>query len=93
METSVKNPELARKLAKAGRKKTSGAKKPLTAGRIVYLFFAYLFLTFIVLVSAYPIIWVMMSSFKSNAAILGNPFSLPDTFNFDAYVSVLNQYS
>lgn len=55
--------------------------------------FMYLVLIFTVLVSAYPILWVIFSSFKSNAAILSSPFSLPDTFNFDAYTSVLNQYS
>ena len=90
---NIANPELRKKLEKAGRSKQTGKKKPLTPGRIIYLFFAYLFLAFIVLVSAYPILWVVMSSFKSNAAILGSPFSLPDTFNLDAYASVLNQYS
>ena len=87
------NLELQKRLQKAGKSKIEGKRKPLTPGRITYLFFAYLFLAFIVIVSAYPILWVIMSSFKSNAAILGNPFSLPDTFNLDAYISVLNQYS
>ena len=90
---NIANPELRKKLEKAGRSKQTGKKKPLTPGRIIYLFFAYLFLAFIVLVSAYPILWVIMSSFKSNAAILGSPFSLPDTFNLDAYASVLHQSS
>ena len=90
---SISNPELNKKLRKAGRRKAEGKKKALTPGRVTYLFFAYLFLAFIVIVSAYPIVWVVMSSFKSNAAILGNPFSLPDTYNLDAYLSVLNQYS
>ena len=53
----------------------------------------YLYLLFIVVVSVVPILWVIMSSFKSNGAILSSPFSLPDTFNFNAYVSVLRQYS
>ena len=69
------------------------AKKALTPGRVVYLLFAYIVLTFIVLVSVGPILWVIMSSFKSNGAILTSPFSLPDTFNFDAYVSVINQFN
>ena len=55
--------------------------------------FGYLTLLFIVVVSAVPILWVIMSSFKSNGAILSSPFSLPDTFNFNAYVTVLKQYS
>ncbi len=81
-----------KKLAKAARS-AGGKKQKLTPGRIVYLTCAYIFLAFIVIVSIYPIVWVMQSSFKSNAAILTSPFSLPDTFNFDAYVSVFNQYS
>ena len=55
--------------------------------------FGYLALLFIVIVSVVPIVWVIMSSFKSNGAILSSPFALPDTFNFNAYVSVLKQYS
>ncbi|MBR1584864.1 MAG: carbohydrate ABC transporter permease [Clostridia bacterium] len=68
-------------------------KKALTPGRLIYLIFAYAVLLFIVLVSVGPILWVIMSSFKSNGAILGSPFSLPDTFNFDAYEKVINQFS
>ena len=56
-------------------------------------FFGYLMLLFIVVVSLVPILWVIMSSFKSNGAILSSPFALPDTFNFNAYVTVLRQYS
>ena len=75
-------------------KGTSGeVKKPLTPGRLVYLILAYAVLIFIVLVSIGPIVWVIMSSFKSNAAILGSPFSLPDTFNLDAYEKVINQFN
>ena len=73
--------------------KDGSLKKPLTVGRVCYLIFAYLVLIFIVVVSVFPILWVILSSFKSNAAILSSPFALPDTFNFDAYISVINQYS
>ena len=67
--------------------------KKKNASSQVFRVFMYLTLIFTVVVSIYPILWVIFSSFKSNAAILSSPFSLPDTFNFDAYVSVLNQYS
>lgn len=73
--------------------KDGSLKKPLTVGRVCYLICAYLVLIFIVVVSVFPILWVILSSFKSNAAILSSPFALPDTFNFDAYISVINQYS
>ena len=57
-------------------------------GYYVYRVIGYLILAFIVVVSVFPILWVIMSSFKSNGAILGSPFSLPDTFNFNAYREV-----
>jgi len=80
--------------AKQAPKGSNGmVKKPLTPGRVVYLIFAYLVLTFIVLVSIGPIVWVIMSSFKSNGAILSSPFALPDTFNFDAYGQVISQFN
>jgi ABC-type glycerol-3-phosphate transport system permease component len=34
-----------------------------------------------------PLLWVLMSSFKTTKQIFGSPFSLPTTFNFDNYVS------
>ena len=68
-------------------------RKQMTPGRAVYLLFGYLTLLFIVLVSVGPIVWVIISSFKSNAAILSSPFSMPDTFNFDAYVKVITQFN
>ncbi len=66
--------------------------KTKNAGYYVYRFFGYTFLLFIVAVSVFPLVWVILSSFKSNGAILSSPFSLPDVFTFDAYASVLQQY-
>ena len=34
-----------------------------------------------------PLLWVLMSSFKTTKQIFGSPFSLPTSFNFDNYVS------
>lgn len=68
-------------------------KHKQTTGSILFKIFMYFTLIFTVVVSVYPILWVIFSSFKSNAAILSSPFSLPATFNFNAYASVLNQYS
>jgi len=66
--------------------------KTKNLGYYLYRTFGYAFLLFIVIVSVFPILWVILSSFKSNGAILTSPFALPDTFNFDAYSSVLKQY-
>ncbi|HZY69143.1 MAG TPA: ABC transporter permease subunit [Devosia sp.] len=40
-----------------------------------------------VVVICAPLLWVLMSSFKTTQQIFGSPFSLPSTFNFDNYVS------
>ena len=84
-------------VATNSKKKIKGSdgmvKKQLTPGRVLYLIFAYLVLAFIVLVSLGPIVWVILSSFKSNAAILSSPFSMPDTFNFTAYGQVITQFN
>jgi len=45
----------------------------------------YAVLLFTVIVSGFPIMWVIMSSFKTNAQILSNPFSLPTGFIFSGY--------
>lgn len=37
----------------------------------------YLFLILVAIVSLYPFIWVLISSFKDNNSIFGDPFGLP----------------
>ncbi|MEU4622982.1 carbohydrate ABC transporter permease [Actinoplanes sp. NPDC023801] len=44
------------------------------------------------LVTAGPLIWVMLASFKSNTEIfLGEPFALPSSFSLDTYFSAWDQ--
>jgi len=50
----------------------------------------YLTLLFVVLISIFPLLWVMMSSFKSNGDILTSPFMLPTGISFEPYLYVLN---
>ena len=50
----------------------------------------YLVLFFVVIVSLFPLVWVVMSSFKTNAEILSSPFSLPAGFDFTPYATVLS---
>ena len=40
-----------------------------------------------VIIVCAPLLWVLMSSFKTTQQIFGSPFSLPTSFNFDNYVS------
>ena len=48
---------------------------------------------FTIIVSTFPIIWVIMSSFKTNGEILGGPFVLPSSINFDAYAYLFQEYN
>lgn len=49
----------------------------------------YLFLAFFVIIALFPIIWVIMSSFKTNSQILSNGLSLPTAFSFIGYKQAL----
>jgi raffinose/stachyose/melibiose transport system permease protein len=49
----------------------------------------YFFLILCVCVALFPILWVIMSSFKTNAEILSSGISLPSRFNFDGYAQAL----
>ncbi len=54
--------------------------------------FTYFVIIFTILVSVFPILWVIMSSFKTNGEILGSPFSLPSSISFDAYQYLFQEY-
>ena len=47
---------------------------------------------FTIIVSVFPIIWVVMSSFKTNAEIMSGPFVLPSSINFEAYKYLFAKY-
>lgn len=49
----------------------------------------YLVLALVVVLSLAPLLWVIISSFKTNAAILSSPFSLPEALDFEPYLRVL----
>lgn len=62
-----------------------------TAKKTLYHLGVFIVLLFTVLISIFPIVWVVVSSFKTNAQILSNPFSLPTAFSFKAYQAVFKQ--
>ena len=51
--------------------------------------FSYLFMALCVLVALFPIVWVVLSSFKTNREILSNGLQLPSTFGFSGYKQAL----
>lgn len=64
-------------------------KKQLTAKEGVLITLKYLFMLLCVLVALFPIVWVIMSSFKTNKEILSNGLALPTQFNFNGYRDAL----
>lgn len=52
----------------------------------------YLVMIFTVVISIVPILWVILSSFKTNAQILGSPFTLPTSISFEPYVYLFEKY-
>lgn len=50
----------------------------------------FIFLGFFVLISIGPLLWIIMSSFKSNREILSSAFSLPTSFSFSGYTAALD---
>ena len=55
--------------------------------------FIYALLLFTIIISIFPIIWVVMSAFKTNAQILSSPFSLPTSMSFDAFAYIFSKYN
>ena len=50
----------------------------------------YVVMAFVVIVCLFPLLWVVMSSFKTNGEILSSPFSLPTAISFEPYIRVLS---
>ncbi len=61
--------------------------------RIVKSVLVYAVLAFTVIVSIFPILWIMMSAFKTNGQILTNPFSLPTQLDFTPFARVFTHYN
>ena len=62
------------------------------SGKILSKVFTYILLLFTVIISIFPIIWVVMSAFKDNAMILSDPFALPKQISFEPFVYIFSKY-
>lgn len=56
--------------------------------------FMYLVEAFVIVICVFPIIWVILSSFRTNAEILAGPFTLPASFEagIEAYSYLFEKY-
>lgn len=62
------------------------AKKTFFTDKTVATISHFALIAWVVIICA-PLLWVLMSSFKTTQQIFGSPFTLPTSFNFDNYVS------
>ena len=57
---------------------------------ILWRIFRFVFLGFMALISVGPLVWIVMSSFKSNKEILSSAFALPTSLSFNGYKAALD---
>lgn len=55
--------------------------------------FMYLVELVVILLSVFPILWVVMSAFKTNGEILTSPLALPTSFSLDVFVHLFETYN
>ncbi|MET0725521.1 MAG: carbohydrate ABC transporter permease [Leifsonia sp.] len=53
--------------------------------------FMWTFLLCLVVVVVYPLLWMVMNGFKTNAELFGNPFALPVSLNWENYANAWNR--
>ena len=66
---------------------------PMAPGRLLPSILIALLFGFIIIFFCYPLVWCIFSSFKTNAQILSNAFSLPTKWDFSVYVYLLERYN
>jgi len=67
-----------------------GIHSSKTFGSVMMKAIMYVFLIIIVFISILPMLWVTLSSFKTNHEILTSALSLPTSFNVTGYFDALN---
>ncbi|MFI5894699.1 carbohydrate ABC transporter permease [Actinoplanes sp. NPDC051513] len=74
------------------RHKSAGVKPSTKKDVNAFTGLAHIGLILWALVTAGPLIWVLLASFKTNTEIfLGKPFALPQSFSFQTYVDAWNE--
>lgn len=82
----VRAASTARPAKPVGQLEHPVAKKTIWTDKTVATISHFALIAWVVIICA-PLLWVLMSSFKTTQQIFGSPFTLPTSFNFDNYVS------
>jgi len=60
-------------------------------GALVSEILRMIYLIFFVFISIGPLLWIIMSSFKTNKEILSSAFALPSNFSLAGFLQVMKQ--
>ena len=63
--------------------------KKVSGKQLLWGIIRFLFLGFLVLISLGPLLWIVISSFKTNKEILSSAFSLPENWGLGGYRAAL----
>ncbi len=48
---------------------------------------------FVIVISVFPILWVVISAFKTNGEILSDPLALPSSISFNTFIELFENYN
>ena len=63
----------------------------LSAKDKVFLVLKYIVLGIFTILCLYPLLWLFLSSFKTNTELYANPWGLPEHFSLDNYVQAITE--
>ena len=63
----------------------------LSAKDKVFLVLKYIVLGIFTILCLYPLLWLVLSSFKTNTELYANPWGLPEQFRLDNYVQAITE--
>ena len=55
--------------------------------------FLYAVEAFVLVISAFPLLWVIVSAFKTNGEILSDPLALPSSISLDTFAHLFDTYN
>lgn len=56
-----------------------------------FLVIKYICLVFFTVLCLYPLLWLFLSSFKTNTELYANPWGLPESFSFINYIQAIEE--
>ncbi len=68
---------------------TIPTRRPLSPRRAASRTVLYAVLGFLSLIIIFPLLWMLLTSFKTDADAVRNPYALPNPFSFEAYETLL----